>query len=215
MTLSLTFEGTDIDALKAVSKDIEIPGKLSEEERRREQLRNLAKDGWLTEEEKEELARKQSPNWRDAPREGMTAEEEKLEREAEAADPETLADLSKGSTTSNDEVVLKEPQPEVSADANANAGEQPPRPPIYTRSVTVGVKDRTASQIWNWFKMQTNCTDVPRLAEDENEYRQLARVFSQSAMDRRRVKKGVDERKANDEMLKRARGEVEKLRAEA
>jgi hypothetical protein len=34
-------------------------------------------------------------------------------------------------------------------------------------------------------------------------------------MDRARVKKGVDERKANDEMLRRARGEVEKLRAEA
>jgi Mitochondrial ribosomal protein L51 / S25 / CI-B8 domain len=212
MTLSLTFEGADVDALKAIPKDIEISGKLSEEERRREQLRDLAKEGWLTEKEKEELARKQSPNWRDAPREGMTAEEE---REAEAADLETLADLSKGSTTGNDEVVLKEPQPEVSVNANANAGEQPPRPPIYTRSVTVGVKDRTASQIWNWFKMQTNCTDVPRSAEDDNEYRQLARVFSQSAMDRRRVKKGVDERKANDEMLKRARGEVEKLRAEA
>ena len=71
------------------------------------------------------------------------------------------------------------------------------------------------SEIWDWFKTRSNCTDVPRSAEDEKEFRELAVVFRQSAVDRERVKKGVDEQKANDEMLKRARGEVEKLRAEA
>jgi hypothetical protein len=214
MALNLTFEGTDVEALKAVAKVRENLGERSEKKSRLAQMRELAKEGFLTEEEKEKLARTQSPNWRDAPRDGMISEEEEeeeeLEREAEAADMETLADLSGQWTVDDGEVVLKEPQPEASADT----GDQPPAP-MYTLIVTLGVKDRTASQIWNWFKTRTNCTEVPRSVEDEKEYKELAGVFSQSAMDRRRVKKGVDERKANDEMLRRARGEVEKLKAEA
>jgi hypothetical protein len=200
MTLRLVFEGIDVDALKAIAKKSERP--------RVEQR----KEGALTEteEEKEEAARRQSPNWRDAPgREGTgIVEDEELEREAE--DRETLAERAVVRTADDDEVVLKEPQPE----ASTVEGEEPP-PPIYTRSVTLGVKDRTASQIWNWFKMRTNCTEVPRSAEDQKEFDGLSVRFRNSAADRRRVKKGVDERKANDEMLRRARGEVEKLRAEA
>jgi hypothetical protein len=212
MDIRLTFEGTDVDALKAIAKKSESPGAWAEKKRGLGQMRELTKEGWLAEQEKEELARKQSPNWREAPREGMKkklTDGESSEKEAEKQDKETLAERSAKRTADDDAVVLKEPQPE----ADAIGGSTPA--PIYTRSVTLGVKNRTASQIWNWFKMRTNCTEVPRSAEDETEFRELAGVLSRSAMDRGRVKKGVDERKANDEMLRRARGEVEKLRAEA
>ena len=227
MTLSLTFEGTDVDALKAIPKS-EGPGERragGRGNKRLEQMKELAKEGWLTEEEKEELARKQSPNWRDAPRDAMEPVDEleevdeqaqRLEREAEAADRETLAEISGQRTADdekvvfNDEVILKEPLPQATPDS----GEQPPAP-IHIRNVMLGVKNRSSTEIWDWFKTRTNCTDVPRSMEDEKEFRELEVVVQQSAIDRERVKKGVDERKANDEMLKRARGEVEKLRAEA
>jgi hypothetical protein len=212
MDIRLTFEGTDVDALKAIAKKSESPGAWAEKKRGLGQMRELTKEGWSAEQEREELARKQSPNWREAPREGMRkklTDGESSEREAEKQDKETLAERPAKRTADDDAVVLKEPQPE----ADAIGGSTPA--PIYTRSVTLGVKNRTASQIWNWFKMRTNCTEVPRSAEDETAFRELAGVLSRSAMDRGRVKKGVDERKANDEMLRRARGEVEKLRAEA
>lgn len=214
MDIRLTFEGTNVDALKAIAKKSESPGAWAEKKRGLGQMRELTKEGWSAEQEqeKEELARKQSPNWREAPREGMKkklTDGESSEKEAEKQDKETLAERPAKRTADDDTVVLKEPQPE----ADAIGGSTPA--PIYTRSVTLGVKNRTASQIWNWFKMRTNCTEVPRSAEDETEFRELAGVLSRSAMDRGRVKKGVDERKANDEMLRRARGEVEKLRAEA
>jgi hypothetical protein len=213
MDIRLTFEGTDVDALKAIAKKSESPGVWAEKKRGLGQVRELTKEGWLTEQEKEELARKQSPNWREAPREGMKKEltdDESSEMEAEKQDGETLAERPAKRTADDDAVVLKEPRP--GADVMDGSS---PLAPIYTRSVTLGVKNRTASQIWNWFKMRTNCTEVPRSAEDETEFRKLAGMLSRSAMDRGRVKKGVDERKANDEMLRRARGEVEKLRAEA
>lgn len=209
MFLRLVFEGTDKEALQGLAKASERP--------RKRTIPAKAKEAGLTEEEKEELARKQSPNWRDAPgREGIgkvkeeQEQEEEVERDVEAEKTEPLGDRERPRTADDDEVVLKAPQPE----ASTNPGEAPPAP-VYTRSVTLGIKDRTASQIWNWFKMRTNCTDVPRPAEDQKDYDRLSWVLRRSAWDRERVKKGVDERKANDEMLRRARGEVEKLKAEA
>lgn len=209
MFLRLVFEGTDREVLKGLAKASGRP--------RKRMVLAGAKEAALTEEGKEELARKQSPNWRDAPgREGIGKVEEEqgegdeLERNVEAEDTESLGDRERSRTADDDEVALKEPQPATSI----NPGEAPSAL-VYTRSVTLGIKDRTASQIWNWFKMRTNCTDVPRSQEDQNGYDQMSWVLRQSAWDRERVKKGVDERKANDEMLRRARGEVEKLKAEA
>jgi hypothetical protein len=213
MDITLTFEGTDAEALRAIAKKSESPGAWAQKKRGLGQVRELTKEGWLTEQEKEELARKQSPNWREAPREGMKKEltdDENSDMEREKQDGGALAERPAKRTADDDAVVLKE----LPAEADAMDGSNPPAL-IYTRSVTLGVKNRTASQIWNWFKMRTNCVEVPRSVEDETEFRKLAGMFSRSAIDRERVKKGVDERKANDEMLRRARGEVEKLRAEA
>jgi hypothetical protein len=209
MFLRLVFEGTDREVLKGLAEASGRP--------RKRMVLAGAKEAALTEEEKEELARKHSPNWRDAPgREGIgkveeeQEEGEELERNVEAEDTEALGDRERPRTADDDEVVLKEPQPA----ASMNPGEAPSAL-VYTRSVTLGIKDRTASQIWNWFKIRTNCTDVPRSQEDQEGYDQMSWVLRRSAWDRERVKKGVDERKANDEMLRRARGEVEKLKAEA
>jgi hypothetical protein len=209
MFLRLVFEGTDREALKGLAKASARP--------RKKAILAKVNEAGLAEDEQEELVRMQSPNWRDAPgREGIgkVEDEQKEEqdggRDVEADDTETLGDRERRRTADDDEVVLKEPQPKTSA----SLGEAPSTP-LYTRSVTLGIKDRTASQIWNWFKMRTNYTDVPRSHQDQNDYDKLSWVLRRSACDRERVRKGVDERKANDEMLRRARGEVEKLKAEA
>jgi hypothetical protein len=212
MFLRLVFEGTDREALKGLAQASARP-------RTRTVLAKVNEAGVAEgEQEEEQRVRMQSPNWRDAPgRDGIgTVEDERkeeehdVERDGEAEDAESRGGRERRRTADDDEVVLKEPQPKTPG----SPGEAPSTP-LYTRSVTLGIKDRTASQIWNWFKMRTNCTDVPRSHQDQNDYDKLSWVLRRSAWDRERVKKGVDERKANDEMLRRARGEAEKLQGQS
>ena len=127
----------------------------------------------------------------------------------EAVDEEALAARSGGQAMEQDDVVLKVPQPETTT---TRAGT--PQAPIYIRIVRLGLRDRTSDSIWSWFRRRTNCTDVPQSIEDQKEYADLEEVSRQSAQDRERVKKGRDQQRANVEMLRRAKGEVEKLRAE-
>lgn len=262
MTLRLTFEGTDVDALKAIAQKSETPKHV-----RRMHAQNQVRES--TPEELEEAARKQSPNWREHNRNdqrkevdptaatteveegGLSGEKKRQEADPtestteaeegadtmqeaerkEPAEPTTSYSSSTSSssqarsysttsapsregvpTASDDEVTLKQPEPTSPSPDSAKCISLPP---IYTRTTTLNLKDRTPAQIWFWFKQRTHCTDVPRSAEDEKEIAELAGIFGRAGEDRIRVKKGVDEKRANEEMLRRARGELEELRSEA
>ena len=200
MMLRLDFEGTDPEALRRVaerSAKVKAPFRRKADAPRKVKEKDTSE---MLEAEREDQARLQSPNWRDAPgREAMKAEDEHSnEIDAQKTEPPIP-------TADDDEVVLKDPQPTASSE----------KLPIYTRSCTLGIKDRTAGQIWNWFKHRTRCVAVERSEEDRKEYVELKAVFSQSEEDRLRVKKGIDEMKASKQMLARAKGEAEKLKAEA
>ena len=202
MLLRLDFEGTDPEALRRVA---EKSGKVKFPFRRKgdDRVGRVKKDtSEMLEAEREAEARLQSPNWRDAParNEPVKAEDEALNEIDAQTETETSIP-----TADDDEVVLKEPQPSGA----------PEQLPIYTRSCTLGIKDRTAGQIWNWFRQRTRCVELERSEEDRKEYDQLSEVFKQSEEDRLRVKKGIEEMRASKQMLARAKGEVEKLKAEA
>ena len=315
--LQLTFEGTDVQALKAIlqSKAGRVSAALEkrrkekrtekerltrmqaltkedkddDEEKRLADANELAKERGLTaEEEKEELARGQDLDWRDAPREGMKAEEsvndledeeddedredeeevddedededaeEEEEEEGEEeeedemdeedevdevenedaiveleAETEIQAEPSGSQTTetdavhlkdkkvpntkrrlrsrerSNDDVVLKVPQPPASTTKAAN-----PPAPVYTRDVTLSLHSRNATAIWKWFRARTKCVGVPQTARDRRERREVAEQAKRSEEDRVRVKAGMDALRSKDVLLKRARAEAEKMRAE-
>ena len=200
MMLRLDFEGTDPEALRRVaerSAKVKAPFRRKADAPRKVKEKDTSE---MLEAEREDQARLQSPNWRDAPgRAAMKAEDEHSnEIDAQKTEPPIP-------TADDDEVVLKDPQPPASSE----------KLPIYTRSCTLGIKDRTAGQIWNWFQHRTRCLAVERSEEDRKEYVELKAVFSQSEEDRLRVKKGIDEMKASKQMLARAKGEAEKLKAEA
>ena len=200
MMLRLDFEGTDPEALRRVaerSAKVKAPFRRKADAPRKVKEKDTSE---MLEAEREDQARLQSPNWRDAPgREAMKAEDEHSnEIDAQKTEPPIP-------TADDDEVVLKDPQPTASSE----------KLPIYTRSCTLGIKDRTAGQIWNWFQHRTRCVAVERSEEDRKEYVELKAVFSQSEEDWLRVKKGIDEMKASKQMLARAKGEAEKLKAEA
>ena len=83
---------------------------------------------------------------------------------------------------------------------------------LYTLSISSSVRNYTPGQIWTWFKGRAECTDVHTSPNDQAARDELAVTLQQSATDRRRVKKGVDEMKAEKERLARAKGEAERLR---
>jgi hypothetical protein len=173
----------------------------------------------MTEDEKEALARQQSPNFREAPVDWKkpddpsetdaqeAAEQAAIEAEATPAAPAT-PEATERPPSAVDLSTL--PSDAVEPSPHAKAGST-----LFTRSVTLGLRDRSAGNIWAWFSDRTCCTPVPRSAEDIDELRKLGEFFKQSAIDRQRVKEGRDAVKKEKEDLARARGEANKLKEEA
>jgi len=192
MTLTLQFEGSDPEALKAIATKSDRPRRIQ-----RASKQDQAYKG-MTEEEMETEARKQSPNWRDAP----------VRDEAPAAGKN--ADTKKPSAN-DDEIVLK-PQP--AADPAAPSTTAPPEP-LYMRSVTLGLKGRSAPDIWKWFQYRTKCEELPTSSEDEATQVNLAEFNVQAEQDRQRVKAGVDAMRREKEDLRRAREAADRLTAES
>ena len=83
------------------------------------------------------------------------------------------------------------------------------------RTVTMGLRGHGPDTIWEWFKQRTGCQKVPESQEDIQARKRLDEFFAKAELDRQRVKAGVDAMRKEKEDLKRARGEAEKLQAEA
>lgn len=208
ITLSLTFEHKDPEVLAKIGGNV---AGLARAQARKSAQRMLM-DG-MTEDEKEAIARQQSPNFREAPRDWKkpeapskvdaqeAVEQAAIEAEATPKVTEELPSDIDPSTLPSDAVV---PSPASTAGTT-----------LYTRSVTLGLRDRTAANIWNWFFDRTRCTDVPRSAEDSTEMAALNEFFKKSAIDRERVKEGRDAVAKEKADLARARGEANQLKEEA
>jgi Mitochondrial ribosomal protein L51 / S25 / CI-B8 domain len=215
ITLSLKFEHKDPEVLEKIGGN--VAGLARTPQRRRAAQPVLMNE--MTEDEKEALARQQSPNFREAPVD-WKKQDDPLEADAqEAAEQAAIEAEATPTTPARPEATEKSPSDvdlsNLSSDAvvpspNARAGSI-----LYTRSVTLGLRNRSAGNIWTWFSDRTRCTPVPRSAEDIGELRKLGEFFKQSAIDRERVKEGRDAVRKEKEDLARARGEANKLKEEA
>jgi len=87
-------------------------------------------------------------------------------------------------------------------------------PLTSSRTISLPILNRPAGALWFWFQQRTKCIDVP----ESNADRQLAQELAEEAVkgeeDRQRVKKRIDQIKAREEMLKLARREVDRMKAE-
>ena len=85
------------------------------------------------------------------------------------------------------------------------------------RTVSLSTDNRTAPQLWRWFRQQTGCVEfstTPTAAEDEEIAAKLADHAVGAEEDRRRVKKEMDKQKAQKDMLNAARREVGRMKEE-
>ena len=167
----------------------------------------------MTEEEKEIIARQQSPNFRDAPVNWKKPEEQVEPQAAEdqaAIEAETEIETPEEATPSDTDL-SNLPSDEVILSPSASKGGAT----LYRRSITLGLRERTSMEIWKWFRSRTNCSNVPKSKEDDREEEALAVVFKQSAIDRIRVKEGRDAVRKEKADLQRARGEADRLKAES
>lgn len=106
--------------------------------------------------------------------------------------------------------------PSSSPDQNPpplSTSENPP-PLISTRTISLPTLNRPAGALWFWFQQRTKCVDVPESNADKRLARELAEHAVKAEEDRKRVKKGIDAMKRQELMLKMARGEVERMRAD-
>ena len=145
MKLVLQFEGANPEALRAIARKstrVKPPPSV------------LAK----TQEELEEDAQKQSPNWRDAPA------------------PEKPQEPVQKHTADDDEVVLKPQGPTQGATQSST--------PIYTRSVTLPVNNKPHWQIWSWFKRRTGVEAVPMTDADRKLKHTINKETQQRETDR-------------------------------
>ncbi|KAF7507727.1 hypothetical protein GJ744_010156 [Endocarpon pusillum] len=111
------------------------------------------------------------------------------------------------SSSSPDQNPPPSPLPSVSTSENA-------RPLISTRTISLPTLNRPAGALWFWFQQRTKCVDVPESDADKRLARELAKHAVKAEEDRKRVKKGIDAMKRQELMLKMARGEVERMRAD-
>jgi hypothetical protein len=85
---------------------------------------------------------------------------------------------------------------------------------ISTRTISLPLLNRPAGALWFWFQQRTKCIDVPESDADKQLAAELAEHEVKAAEDRARVKKGIDQIKAREEMLKMARREAERMKEE-
>lgn len=196
MTLTLTFESTDPDALKAIAQKSQRPPRPQSQA-----TESRSEPG--SREEMERQARKQSPNWRTPP----SREEPSPQDEEASPEPQNIQRPS----ADDDEVVLK-PQPP--ANPSSPSTTSPPQP-VYIRSVTLGLGRRPGWEIWSWFKLRTKCQPVRTSTEDVQMKQELEQFARRAEHDRRRVKAGMDAMKREKEDLKRAREAADRLATEA
>ena len=195
--------------------------------------------------EEEEVLRNQSPNWRDAPGPQQQLESEDGKEVQPSLSPQNgdpsasrYPIVTSDSPSSTDSDFVRriawdlhtrfdlERIPELAtrldrihvksqsaANPSAPSTTQPPKT-IYTRKVVNGVLENP-KDIWQWFKARTGAVDLPRSAEDREQAAKLRDHEAKAAIERARVKKGVDEMKREEADLKRARQEADRLTTEA
>lgn len=119
-----------------------------------------------------------------------------------------------------DDIAQHAPKDEIKQVINKDSEPSPPSagPPqtLYTRTVTLPLAGLRHIEIWNWVRQHTKLADhrvVP--AEDMKEYREVSRFRKQAALDRKRVKTGIDAMKKEKLELKKAREAAEAMAADA
>lgn len=119
--------------------------------------------------------------------------------------------IPQGSGTVIGEVKTK-PQP--AADPSAPSSTTPPST-VYTREITLGLRGRSAGQIFSYFKHITKARQYYRSVPDRHAKGRMDRFFDRAEEDRQRVKAGIDAMKREKEDLKRAREAADRLASEA
>jgi hypothetical protein len=221
ITLALRFEHKDPEILR------KIPGNTIMSARKPKAQQIVRAE--MSEDEKELLARQQDPNFRNAPVSWKSKEEEAEVLHQAAIDAEVSAEATaEEKATKPDMKASAEEIPErETIDANATSlfnDEVVPSATstnvkgaatLYTRSVTLGLSQRSGQQIWSWFRQRTQCTRVEMSDKDLKERAELASFFAQSDIDRQKVKEGREAVRKEKADLQRARGEADRLKQEA
>lgn len=87
---------------------------------------------------------------------------------------------------------------------------------LYTRTVTLPLAGLRHIEIWNWIRQHTKLSDhrvVP--GEEIKDYRGVSQFRKQAALDRKRVKAGIDAMKREKLELKKAREAAERMAADS
>lgn len=108
------------------------------------------------------------------------------------------------------------PVPQLPADASAPQTTSPPEI-LYSRKVTVPITGLRHHEIWNWVRQTGNLPYIEAEASGEElqEIRQHRKQVKKSNKDKGRVKAGLDKKKGEEQALKDARAEAERMTAEA
>lgn len=95
------------------------------------------------------------------------------------------------------------------------ASEQNKNYATSTRTATFDCRGKSAAKIWSWLKNEIGAVSVPISEEDKKRKEELQVFRRQSEIDRERVRKSVEAMKMHEQMLRKAKGDAEKMRQEA
>lgn len=119
--------------------------------------------------------------------------------------------IHQGQGTSVGEITIK-PQP--AADPSSPSTTSPPVT-MFQRNLTLGLRGRYAIDIWHWFLSATGARPYIVSRSDAMLMRHHREHEKKAAVDRERVKSGIDAMKKEKEELRRAREAAERLQSEA
>lgn len=238
ITLTLRFEHEDPEILRMLRSSIKkrarkstaqkmVRGEMSEDEKEpltRQQDSNVrnAPVTWKSKEEEVEALHQaaidaelsaETTTEEKATKHDMDASADKVLGEAAANidGGASAADVPEGETIDvnasslfNDEIVLSATSTNVKGATT-----------LYTRSVTLDIRNRPPQEIWKWFSQNACCTKVEMSEADRKEWGELDSFSAKSAIDRQKVKEGREAVKKEKADLLRARGEADRLKQEA
>lgn len=108
------------------------------------------------------------------------------------------------------------PAPEDLPPTTSTSGQSHPSPTYQgsSRAHSIPIKGLKESQIWRQLLQITHAREVKPTEQEREEMRELRLEEAEAQKNRERVRGMVEERRKQQNLLKEARGEVERLKAE-